>query len=177
MPICLLLLTMSPQLSDFLYTVPNIPHLRNLRIAVNYRELLENESQLFGWKVTQKWKQDPGAERFHVFAPRNKYYINGVFVGEDLPTRHKTSKTPFPEKRVPRRGLVQVFPEDPDYERICMEQGLEHLVKGLQTPSLPNGDHSSPTMHTATTPSKPSVNGTSGLANGEKLNGAHGTSD
>ncbi|KID79864.1 Protein HOS4 [Metarhizium brunneum] len=165
------------KLSDFLYTVPNIPHLRNLRIAVNYRELLENESQLFGWKVTQKWKQDPGAERFHVFAPRNKYYINGVFVGEDLPTRHKTSKTPFPEKRVPRRGLVQVFPEDPDYERICMEQGLEHLVKGLQTPSLPNGDHSSPTMQTATTPSKPSVNGISGLANGAKLNGAHGTSD
>ncbi|OAQ70204.1 ankyrin repeat protein [Pochonia chlamydosporia 170] len=164
------------KLSDFLYTVPNIPHLRNLRIAVEYRELLENESQLIGWKSTQKWKQDPGTERFHGFAPRNKYYVNGLSVGEDLPTTHQTSKTPFPEKRVPRRGLVQVFPDDPDYERICLEQGLEPLVKGLQTPSLPNGVHSSPTMQTMVTPSKPSINGTNGHANGTKLNGIHGNS-
>ncbi|KHN99553.1 ankyrin repeat protein [Metarhizium album ARSEF 1941] len=106
------------KLSDFLYTVPNIPHLRSLRIAVEYRELPENESQLHGWKVFSKWKQDPGAERFHPFAPRNKYYINGVSDGDDLPVPHQTSKTPFPEKRVPRRGLVRVFPEDPDYEQI-----------------------------------------------------------
>lgn len=147
-----------------------------MRIAVEYRELLEDDSQLIGWKTTQKWKQDPDTERFHGFAPRNKYYVNGSSVGEDLPTTHQTSKTPFPENRAPRRGLVQVFPEDPDYERICYEQGLDHLVKGMQTPSLPNGVHSSPTMQTMVTPSKPAINGTNGHANGPKLNGIHGTS-
>lgn len=143
---------------------------------MEYRELLENDSQLVGWKTTQKWKQDPDAERFHGFAPRNKYYVNGSAVGEDMPTVHQTSKTPFPEKRVPRRGLVQVFPDDPDYERICSEQGLEPLAKSLQTPSLPNGVHSSPTMQTLVTPPKSSLNGTNGHSNGAQLNGIHDTS-
>ncbi|OAA34458.1 ankyrin repeat protein [Metarhizium rileyi] len=164
------------KLSDFLYTVPNIPHLRNVRVAVEYRELVATEAQLVGWKSTQKWKQDPGAERFQPFAPRNKYYVNGSSVGEDLPIIGQTSRTPFLENRVPRRGLVRVFPDDPDYERICSEQGLEHLLQRLQTPSLTNGVHSSPTMQTAVTPSKPSVNGTQGHPNGAKVNGIHDTS-
>jgi hypothetical protein len=169
-----LLIIVSPQLSDFLYTVPNIPHLRNLRIAVEYRELVENESQLIGWKATQKWKQDPDAERFHGFAPRNKYYVNGSSVGEDLPTTHQTSNTPFPDIPVPRRGLVQVFPDDPDYERLCLEQGVEP-VRALSTPSMPNGVHSSPMMETLVTPSRPSFNGANGHANGTSPNGIPGT--
>ncbi|GAO16934.1 hypothetical protein UVI_02046270 [Ustilaginoidea virens] len=163
-------------LSDFLYTVPNIPHLRNVRLAVEYRELLENEAQLVGWKTTHKWKQDPDADRFHGFAPRSKYYMNGSMVGEDLPTSHKTSKTPFPEKRVPRRGLVQVLPDDPDYERICLEQGLEHLIKSLQTPSLTNGLDSSPMVHTMPNASNASISLANGYANGAKVNGIHDTS-
>ncbi|QPH01247.1 hypothetical protein C2857_005446 [Epichloe festucae Fl1] len=163
------------KLSDFLYTVPNIPHLRNIRLAVEYRELLESESQLTGWQPTHKWKQDPGADRFHGFAPRHKFYINGAMVGEDAPSSHQTSKTPFPEKRVPRRGVVQVFPEDPDYERLCIEQGLEHLIKGVRTPSLTNGDFSSPTMQTHITPNKSAVNGANGHLNGGKVNGIHDT--
>jgi hypothetical protein len=128
-----------------MYIIPNIPHLRNLRLAVEYRELPEDESQLIGWKVPQKWKQDPDADRFYGFAPRSKYYLNGVIVDEEKPGLSATSNTPFPEKRVPRRGLQQVFPDDPDYVRLCVEQGLEHLLaRRSQTPSLPNGIHSSP---------------------------------
>lgn len=167
-------------MSDLLYTVPNIPHLRNVKLAVEYRELLESEEQAVGWKSAQKWKQDPGADRFFGFAPRSKYYVNGEMVGEDVPARHRTSKTPFPEARVPRRGLVQVFPGDPDYERICLDQGLDHLHREPHTPVL-NGVHSSPCSQT-TTPAKPLVNGTNGLethdpstTNGVTSNGINGS--
>ncbi|XP_044724277.1 ankyrin repeats (3 copies) domain-containing protein [Hirsutella rhossiliensis] len=162
------------KVSDLLYTVPHIPHLRNVKLAVEYRELLESEEQAIGWKSAQKWKQDPGAERFYGFAPRNKYYVNGEMVGEDVPARHQTSKTPFPEARVPRRGLVQVFPDDPDYERICLDQGLDHLIKGPHTPPVVNGVHSSPSSQT-TTPAKPVVNGANGHPTHESTNGPTAT--
>jgi len=61
-----------------------------------------------------------------------------------MPQLAQTSSTPFPDKKVPRRGLVQVFPDDPDYARLCLEQGLEHLVNGHLSPPLINGIHSSP---------------------------------
>lgn len=119
-------------------------------MAVTYRELVESESCLH---PPQKWKQDPDANRFGgFFAPRNKYYANGILVGEDKPVVAETSPTPFPERRVPRRGLLQVFPDDPDYGRICLEQGLGHLVKGDGPGSQPNGMHSPPASHAADAP-------------------------
>lgn len=65
-------------------------------------------------------------------------------IGEDTPTPTETSKTPFPEKRVPRRGLLQVLPDDPDYARMCIEQGLQHLLVQHKSPSLANGVHTPP---------------------------------
>ncbi|KJZ74103.1 hypothetical protein HIM_06552 [Hirsutella minnesotensis 3608] len=159
------------KVSDLLYIVPNVPHLRNVKLAVEYRELLESETQAIGWRSTQKWKQDPGADRFFGFAPRNKYYVNGTLIGEDVPARHQTSKTPFPEARVPRRGLVQVFPDDPEYEHICQEQGLEHLLRGPQTPIISNGVNSSSSSQ-VTTPTKVLVNGANGHSAPEPTNGA-----
>ncbi|KAG6291693.1 hypothetical protein E4U09_003830 [Claviceps aff. purpurea] len=163
------------KLSDFLYTVPNIPHLRNIKLTVEYRELLESEAQVPGWQPTCKWKQDPGVDRFHGFAPRRKYFLHGAFVGEELPSTCQISSSPFPEPRVPRRGIIQVFPEDPDYVRICMEQGLEHLVKGVRTPSLTNGDVSSPNLpQNSTTPTTESVNGEHDGTNGAQANDISG---
>lgn len=147
-----------------MYTVPHIPHLRNTKLAVGYHELLESEEQGRGWKTLQKWKQDPDASRYHGFAPRNKYYVNGRVIGEEMPVMHQTSKTPFPERRVPRRGLLQVYPEDPDYARVCVEQGLEHLLNGQDSPSLPNGVFSSPVSQKSTTLSHASINGTNGCS-------------
>jgi hypothetical protein len=141
-----------------MYTVPNIPHLRDMKIAVEYRELMETESQ--GLELLRKWKQDPDIGKYKGFSPRNKYYVNGIVVGEELPTVAQTSRTPFPEKRVPRRGLVQVFPDDPDYSRICLEQGLGHLVKDQGASQLVNGLHSPPTNQTTAPSVKPLINGT-----------------
>ncbi|UNI14140.1 hypothetical protein JDV02_000805 [Purpureocillium takamizusanense] len=163
------------KVSDLLYTVPNIPHLLNVKISVEYRELCENEEELKKCvKDNYKWRSDPGAERYGNHAPRRRHYINGAFVGEDMPTTHQISNKPFPEIRVPRRGLVQVTRDDPDYERLCKEQGLEHLLKGRQTPSLPNGVHSSPASQTSTVSTQqqqPLLNGTNGHSNHDSANG------
>lgn len=175
-----LLLTLVFQLSDFMYLVPNIPHLKGVQISVEYRELATGESTLL---PPRKWKADPGIERFCGFAPRHKYYVNGVMVREEMPTFAETSKTPFPERRVPRRGLVQVFPDDPDYVRICLEQGLDELVKDRMI--VNGGTHSSP-ANQSTAPSvqtlmngtrevaEPESGGTSHAINGGSVNGVYG---
>jgi len=129
-----------------MFIVPTIPHLRSLELAITYRELPEHDSQLRTWAPLQKWKSDPDANRFYGFAPRNKYYVDGQLVREDLPGMSAVSTSPFPEKRVPRRGLQAVSPDDPEYTRLCREQGLEHLLSEAGSPLLPNGFHgSSPT--------------------------------
>lgn len=127
-----------------MFIVPTIPHLRSLELAITYRELPEHESQLRFWAPLQKWKSDPNANRFYGFAPRNKYYVNGQLVREDVPGMAAVSKSPFPEKRVPRRGLYAVSADDPEYTRLCREQGLEHLLSEAGSPLLANGVHSSP---------------------------------
>ncbi|KAK2050534.1 hypothetical protein LZ31DRAFT_455150 [Colletotrichum somersetense] len=156
------------KLSDLMFIVPSIPHLRSLKMSVEYRELPGDEGQLYGWKVPQKWKEDSDADRFYGFAPRNKYYINGVMVEEQKPGMSATSNTPFPEKRVPRKGLQQVFPGDPDYARVCKEQGLEHLLNGTKSPAaLPNGGHLSPrSQSNATESSVEPSNGSQALISG-----------
>lgn len=152
------------QVSDLMYIIPNVPHLRSLKLSVEYRELPEDEGQLYGWKYSQKWKQDPDADRFYGFAPRNKYYVNGVMVEEQKPGLCATSNTPFPEKRVPRKGLQQIFPGDPDYARLCKEQGLDHLLNGIKAP-LPNGGHLSPrSQSNVTETTAEPVNGTHAAA-------------
>ena len=161
-----------------MYTVPNIPHLRNVRLTVEYRELMETQDQTRGWSTAQKWKQDPDISRYGGFAPRCQYYLNGSMVGEELPKPAQISRTPFPEKRVPRRGLQQVYPGDPDYVRICLEQGLEYLVNGHLSPPLVNGIHSSPISQKSMTPARSGPNGLNGTSapsstNGDLVNGTH----
>ncbi|KAK3375157.1 hypothetical protein B0H63DRAFT_482014 [Podospora didyma] len=131
--------------SDFMYIIPTIQHLQNVRLTIAYRELPENESQLIKSTPAQKWKNDPDANRFYGFAPSNKHFINGDLISEDTPGLCAVSTSPFPEKRVPRRGLVAVTPDDPDYHRLCKDQGLEYLLGDAHSPLLPNGVHSSPT--------------------------------
>ncbi|KAL7626283.1 hypothetical protein AAE478_003053 [Parahypoxylon ruwenzoriense] len=131
--------------SDFLYIVPTVPHLRGIKLSICYCELPEHESALTTWSAPAKWKQDPDAESRGSFAPRYKYYINGQLVGEDKPRQYQPSKTPFPEHRVPRRGgLIAVTPDEPDYARLCVEQGLTHLLTDQQKQAVLNGAHLTP---------------------------------
>lgn len=129
--------------SDFMCIIPTIHHLHNIRLTMAYRELPETDAQLGKW-VPQKWKSDPDANRFYGFAPSSKHFINGELVSEDQPGLAAVSILPFPEKRVPRRGLVAVEMDDPAYSKLCKEQGLEDLASDGESPLLPNGVHSSP---------------------------------
>ncbi|KAF7547986.1 hypothetical protein G7046_g8833 [Stylonectria norvegica] len=175
------------KVSDLMYTVPNVPHLRDIELSSEYRELMETREDLSRWGIRNKWKQDPDVARFHGFAPRHKYYVNGTMVGEELPTSVQTSKVPFPEVQVPRRGLLRVYPNDPEYVSICLKQGLEHLVNGHRSPPLPNGSLSSPISQKSATSPKFATNGTNGVAapssadlvtptNGALPNGTNGPS-
>lgn len=112
-----------------MFIVPKFPHLRNIQLQVQYREIPPDSSWLEKLTFPGKWRQDPDAGSNYGFAPGAKTYTNGVFIHEDKPRLAETSKTPFPDCRVPRIGLRQVFPNDPDYEKICIEQGLHHLVQ------------------------------------------------
>ncbi|KAK8115040.1 hypothetical protein PG999_007109 [Apiospora kogelbergensis] len=161
--------------SDFLFILPNFPHLRNVRLSICYRELPEHESQLNLWSAPAKWKQDPDANSREGFAPRQKYYINGQFVAEDKPGHYKPSNSPFPEPRVPRRGgLVAVGPDEPDYPRLCVEQGLGHLLTEQQKLSVTNGAHLTPRSMTSNDTAE--INGAmspSAVSPTAQLNGVH----
>lgn len=136
--------TQCHKVTDLMFIVPTIPHLRSVPLGVEYRELPQHESQLRTWAPLQKWRSDPDASRYQGFAPRTKYYLNGSLIREDLPGSSTTSHSPFPEKRVPRKGLQAVSPTDPDFYRLSREQGLARLAGGATSPSLPNGLQSSP---------------------------------
>ncbi|KAK1751672.1 hypothetical protein QBC47DRAFT_364035 [Echria macrotheca] len=180
--------------SDFMYIVPRIEHLRNVKLTMEYRELPENEADLNTWRSLQKWKNDPGSYRNRGFAPGKKHYINGEFVSEDGASLSAVSPSPFPEKRVPRRGLIAVSPDDPAFATLCKEQGLDdlvdrgspllpngiqassmgHMVNGLGSPASPvtgvvnqHGNHPiSPSSEAGPAQARPLVNGTNGMVNG-----------
>ncbi|ROW17719.1 hypothetical protein VPNG_00911 [Cytospora leucostoma] len=132
------------KLSDLMFFIPNIPHLRNLEIVVMYEEIPETVEQYEKGEYPSRWKSDPDAERYMGFCPRNKYYVNGQLVREGKVDINNVSKTPWPEHRVPRDGLTAVSPTNPNYVRLAKEQGLGHLLSGLRTPPMTTAAHTSP---------------------------------
>lgn len=132
-----------------MFIVPTFPHLKNIQLQVIYRELPPDATWLMSLTFPPKWKGDADAEANFGFAPGTKYYVNGEFVGEDKPLARGASKVPYPEKQVPRKGFREVFPGESDYEQLCIEQGLEHLLNGNHQVVnshmiLTNGNRSSP---------------------------------
>jgi hypothetical protein len=144
------------QVSDFLYIVSATPHLRKVRLTLEYMEIPETEQQAKQFVPLQKWKSDPDADANHGFAPGNKHFLNGELLSVDTAGFSEVSTTPFPERRVPRRGLLTVSPDDPSYVAICKEQGLHHLIGGGDSPLMPNGVHSSPVAHSVNGAASPS---------------------
>lgn len=133
------------KLSDLMFAVPNIPHLRNLEIVVTYHEVAETLEKHDDGDYPSRWKDDPDAARYMGYCPRNKYFVNGVLVREGQVDINSASYTPWPENRVPRYGLTAVPPTDPNYARLAKEQGLEHLLSGLRTPPMTTAAQTSPT--------------------------------
>ena len=108
--------------------VPKFPHLHGVRLALIYRELPETESQLMTVAATAKWKNDPDADQLHGFAPGPKYFVDGVLVGQQRTGMAIPCKTPPREVRVPRRGLVAVPYDDPDFAPLAKAMGIDPLT-------------------------------------------------
>lgn len=168
-------------MSDFLYIVPTIPHLHDVKLSIDYRELPEDESLLATFNTPAKWKHDPDAAIRGRFAPRYKYYVNGQLVGEDRPKSYTPSRDPPPEQQVPRRGgLVAVTTDEPDYARLCLEQGLGHLLTEQQKQSVLNGAHLTPRSLASTEHadySDANISPTSRSPRLPQVNGIQGTHD
>ncbi|RDL40405.1 Ankyrin repeat-containing protein [Venustampulla echinocandica] len=137
------------KVSEFMFIVPNFPHLRGIEIIVNYREL---DVTFQMPPPCPKWKQDPDTDQSQPFAPQPKVHINGQLLKQqDVPVTRILREAPSDEKRIPRRELVPAHPTDPDYEEICRKQGLTHLLPGY---------HASPSSAPSPSPSLPQPNGT-----------------
>ncbi|KAI3395285.1 hypothetical protein diail_1483 [Diaporthe ilicicola] len=132
------------KLSDLMFSVPNMTHLRNLEIVVMYEEIPETVEQYERGEFPSRWKDDPDADRYMGFCPRPKYYVNGQLVREGKVDVNTVSRTPWPEQRVPRSGLTAVSPTNPNYVRLAKEQGLSHLFSGLRTPPNTTAARASP---------------------------------
>ncbi|KKY32705.1 putative ankyrin repeat protein [Diaporthe ampelina] len=70
------------KLSDLLFSVPNMAHLRNVEIVVMYEEIPETVEQYERGEYPSRWRDDPDADRYMGFCPRPKYYVNGQLVRE-----------------------------------------------------------------------------------------------
>lgn len=152
-----------------MFVVPNFPHLRNLEMIVKYRELFMD----FTSTAPAKWRGDPDTDPNQAFAPQPSYFMNGELIKQREAPRTKTSTTSFGERKVPRRGLVQVFPHEPDYYTLAKEQGLYHLLP--PDPQATTGQNGAPNQVNGIAPSESSgpksING-GGLHPGSSLGGS-----
>ncbi|KAL2018827.1 hypothetical protein VTK56DRAFT_385 [Thermocarpiscus australiensis] len=130
--------------SDFLYIVPTIPHLREVKLTMAYRELPENEAQLVSWATPQKWRSSLQTDSLDGFAPSNKHFINGELVSEDKPSLGEARALPFRTQRVPRRLFFAASRDDAAHSRRCKEQGFDGPIADAESPLPPNGVHPSP---------------------------------
>ncbi|KAL2074682.1 hypothetical protein VTL71DRAFT_8461 [Oculimacula yallundae] len=108
------------KVSEFMYIVPTITHLRSIQLKVEYREL-----QIPGLPSNiEKWRSDSETVTGQKFMPGPKFYVNGEMViqpGEAT----RILKRPPPLDRFPRReGVTRVQENDPDYEEQCKKQRL-----------------------------------------------------
>lgn len=135
-PFCFILI--SHKVSEFMFVVPNFPHLRNVEMSVKYRELEIDVSI----PPRRKWLQDPDRDANHKFIPGPVYYCNGDLLRKGEQSYAKTSTTSFGERRaVVQPGTFKQIPRDhPDYQAQAKLQGLLPEYQGQ--PDRVNGQSS-----------------------------------
>src|ERR1044071_3604110 len=128
-----------------MYIVPNIPHLRNVELTIQYREFAADG----GWRSERKFKRDPDAALYHGYVPDSKHYLNGELLpgsksGAQLAV---VSSAPFPTHKVVRRGWTAISQDDPEYNSLLYKQhqNPDDSIGDMDSPLLANGiSNSSP---------------------------------
>jgi hypothetical protein len=153
------------KVSEFMFIVPNFPHLRGIEMDVQYKELwIPQPSEI---APTAKWESDPDRDPNQTFWPLPKRYLNGSLHHDGQRPQTRILSAPPRDDRVPRRGLVRVLPSDSEYEEICKQQGLHHLLpRKPLSPSLSKpGDLAQQSQQNGFTPpgshTSSSINGNS----------------
>ncbi|TAQ87758.1 hypothetical protein B7494_g3921 [Chlorociboria aeruginascens] len=116
------------KLSEFLFIIPNFPHLRDVKVVISYGE--------FG--SDNKFTKDPDYDQTRPFIPPPKEYVNGMLVRHPEVPRTRTSHQPLGcRMTVQRPKLIgQVYPHDPDFSDLARSQGAGHLIpEGYQVSS------------------------------------------
>lgn len=106
--------------------VPTIPHLRDVELKVEYRELQEPQtSAALGQPHNlQKWRSDPDTIPGQETIPAPKFYVNGELVRQSMAVTRILKHAP-PLDTFPRReGISRVQETDPDYDEQCRRQRL-----------------------------------------------------
>ncbi|KAG4424968.1 hypothetical protein IFR04_001939 [Cadophora malorum] len=132
------------KVSEFMFIVPTIAHLRSVQLKVEYRELQAPRSDLTQPLSEPKWRSDPETAPGQTSIPEPKFYINGNLVRQGGAAT-RILKHPPPLDRFPRReGVTRVQEHDPDYEEQCRKQRLP----GYQSsPVSSTNPHMSDLMH------------------------------
>ncbi|TQS37325.1 hypothetical protein Golomagni_02205 [Golovinomyces magnicellulatus] len=113
------------KVTEFMYILPNFPHLRGIEMVVLYRELRipQSSDETVPSRIKMKWNQDVNFNTIHNLAPLPKYYVNGTLTSrmEESITR-VLRKPPLPDTYPRRMGLTRVYPGDSDYDEICRKK-------------------------------------------------------
>ncbi|KAK0124561.1 Set3 complex subunit [Cadophora gregata] len=132
------------KVSEFMFIVPTIAHLRSVQLKVEYRELHAPQTDLGQALNVPKWRSDPETAPGQTSIPEPKFYVNGDLVRQGG-TATRVLKHPPPLDRFPRReGVTRVQEHDPDYEEQCRKQ----RVPGYQSsPISSTNPHMSDVLH------------------------------
>ena len=115
------------KLSDVMFVVSKKPHLRDVKMVVNYHEALPDESYVLNWqKKPQKWKLDPRSRTDLGWCPGPKTYINGICIDQVTPQKAQWTVRPYPEAATPQRKYNYVASPPPQQ----VHNGEKHDATG-----------------------------------------------
>ncbi|RKF60949.1 putative ankyrin repeat protein [Golovinomyces cichoracearum] len=109
------------KVTEFMYVLPNFPHLRGIEMVVLYRELRipRSSDETVPSRIKMKWNQDVQFNSIHNLAPLPKYYLNGTLTSRmEESTTRVLRKAPLPDTYPRRMGLTRVYPGESDYDEI-----------------------------------------------------------
>ncbi|RKF81000.1 ankyrin repeat protein [Golovinomyces cichoracearum] len=109
------------KVTEFMYVLPNFPHLRGIEMVVLYRELRipQSSDETVPSRIKMKWNQDVQFNSIHNLAPLPKYYLNGILTSRmEESTTRVLRKAPLPDTYPRRMGLTRVYPGESDYDEI-----------------------------------------------------------
>ncbi|KAK2630229.1 hypothetical protein QTJ16_001049 [Diplocarpon rosae] len=135
------------KVSEFMFIVPTISHLRDVELKVEYRELHEpqNLATIGQTHNLERWRSDPETIPGQNTKPEPKFYVNGEMVRQGGPATRILKHPPPLDRTLRRDGISRVLETDPDYEDHFRKRRLSTcrpLVSSDSSPLLSDAPHS-----------------------------------